>query len=437
MNRAIKHIISNRMIAATLIIALMVVVACFGGTPPECIEAAEAADMPDKVIEQLRNPGDLNAIERAALNRALSQAGLDDVCEAAFKELPEGPDPANETNPFLRGNRETEESKTTQDHRLMAKQSARIPQNDEHRRRCRFWALNNLQPVVYQEFAKLDPDSMDDLDRILWRSKLHHPNDHLGYYKKPADSQNIPPLMPRNPGIYCRDYWAEPLSRSNADLRNHGFETQCRKQLEKHITKTYSWLGDKAGREEENELVYRTPNQYVRILQWLDLSSDDLMDSAKPPYRILQEQSRHAYAYGENWMPKQEDLDDYQRENQTRLDLEWLSIMGAAGMDSSSSSDLRICHHYYPQVFYGYWIPIDPEENPDSDQKQEVDLPRYEELTTPLYLPEAVTAERVRAGYPLGQSDEQYYTCQASRDTEKIGYYYVDHPAGDYCERIP
>ena len=193
MNRAIKRIISNRMTPATLVIALMVSVGCFGGTPSECIEAAEAADMPDKVIEQLRNPGDLNAIERAALNRALSQAGLDDVCEATFKELPEGPDPANETNPFLRGNREAEESKTTQDHRLMAKQSARIPQNDEHRRRCRFWALNNLQPVVYQEFAKLDPDSMDDLDRILWRSKFHHPNNHLGYYKKPADSQNIPP----------------------------------------------------------------------------------------------------------------------------------------------------------------------------------------------------------------------------------------------------
>ena len=193
----------------------------------------------------------------------------------------------------------------------------------------------------------------------------------------------------------------------------------------------------KPGREEENELVYRIPNQYVRILQWLDLSGDDLMDSANPPYRILQEQSRHVYAYEENWMPKQEDLDDYQRENQTRLDLEWLSILGAAGMNSSSSSGLRTCHNYYPQVFYGYWIPIDPEQNPNSDQKQEVDLPRYEELTTPLYLPKAVTAERVRAGYPLGQSDEQYYTCQASRDTEKIGYYYVNHPAGDYCERIP
>ena len=181
--------------------------------------------------------------------------------------------------------------------------------------------------MVHREFAKLDPNSMDDLDRILWRSKLH-PNDHLGYYKNPDDSQDIPPLMPRNPGIYCRDYWAEPLNRSNANLRNHGFETQCRTQLEKHITKTYSQLGkhinktysqlgDQAGREEENELVYRIPNQYVRILQWLDLNGDDLMDSANPPYRILEEQSRHHYAYygGNSITLKQENLDHYQREN--------------------------------------------------------------------------------------------------------------------------
>ena len=36
--------------------------------------------------------------------------------------------------------------------------------------------------------------------------------------------KHIPSLQPR---IYCRDNWAEPLGPGNADLRNHGFETQC------------------------------------------------------------------------------------------------------------------------------------------------------------------------------------------------------------------
>ena len=190
------------------------------------------------------------------------------------------------TTPSREESKTTKESKATQDQRLPAQQSARISQKDEHRRRCQFWALNNLRPAVHREFAKLKPNSMDDLDRILWRSKLH-PKEHLGYYKEPDDSQDIPALKPQNPGVYCRDYWAEPLNRSNANLRNHGFETQCRTQLEKHITKTYSWLGYEAGREEGNELVYSIPNQYVRILQWLDLNGDNLMDSANPPYRIL------------------------------------------------------------------------------------------------------------------------------------------------------
>ena len=226
--------------------------------------------------------------------------------------------------------------------------------------------------------------------------------------------------MPQNPGVYCRDYWAEPLNRSNANLRNHGFETQCRTQTgEKHYQKRTTGWDTKLDEKKENELVYNIPNQYVRILQWLDLNGDDLMDSANPPYRILEEQSRHAYAYEENPTLKQKHLDHYQRENQTRLDLEWLGILRAASMSSSNSSDLRMCHRYYPQVFYGYWIPMDPEKNPDSDRKQEINLPRYEELTTPLYLPRAVTAERIRAGYPLGQSDGQYYTCQAGSDTEK------------------
>ena len=68
---------------AAVVISSLAALGCFSSaTPSECIEAAEAAGLPDSVIEQLRNPGDLNALERAALNRILSEAGIDDVCEA-------------------------------------------------------------------------------------------------------------------------------------------------------------------------------------------------------------------------------------------------------------------------------------------------------------------------------------------------------------------
>ena len=74
---------SSVSVTAALMVLLIAAVACFSAAPSECIEAAEAAGLPEEALEQLRNPGDLNAIERAALNRMLSQAGIDDVCEMA------------------------------------------------------------------------------------------------------------------------------------------------------------------------------------------------------------------------------------------------------------------------------------------------------------------------------------------------------------------
>ena len=293
-------------------IAMLAAVACFSAAPSECIEAAEAADLPDEVIEQLRNPGDLNAIERAALNRALSQAGVDDVCEVAsdatgFGDVSDTPRPDNSDAGDDDERDEPEKPKDGVEaikQTITAQNSARIPEDDEHRRRCRFWALNNLQPVVYAEFSKLDPGSMDDLDRILWRTKLHN-NDHLGYYDDElARYEDTPLLLPRNPGIYCRDYWAEQINRSNAELRNHRFEAQCRFDLERLIASKYRRLADAANyqihSQEEDDLLYDTPNQYVRILQWLDIRGDELLASDNPPYLILQDQSRHLHAYYAN-----------------------------------------------------------------------------------------------------------------------------------------
>ena len=240
-----------------LIVGLLV--ACTSAAPSACIQAAQDAGLSDGTIEQLRNPGDLNALERAALNRVLTQAGIDDVCQIASDETASTPE-ANgnpgvpglrNINPFNKESEETSEPEPSQSESadahevevagstkppiqqtITTQRNARIPEDEEHRRRCRFWALNNLQPVVYEEFSKLNPDDMDDLDRILWRSQLYH-YDRFGYYDSElAGRDDVPPLLPQEPGIYCRDYWAEPIKRSNANLRNHGFELQCRIELE-------------------------------------------------------------------------------------------------------------------------------------------------------------------------------------------------------------
>ncbi len=441
-------------VAMPVAIAILVVglgIGCnfFNAAPSECIEAAEDAGLPDMVIEQLRDPEGLNAVEKAALQRILIQAGIDDLCDVAAEDSPSSSradNPGRATprviNPLRQqddSNSGTEPNQDDAEVRTSSSTSgegARIPQDDEHRRRCRFWALNNLQPVVYGEFSKLNPESMDDLDRILWRTQLHG-NRHLGYYDDDFSSTSyIPALLPRNPGIYCRDYWAEPLKRSNANLRNQGFERECRYDLEERITKQYRYLAGTGSYDDDNELVYLTPNQYVRILQWLGMSGDELIESDNPPYRILQEQSAHPYAHADNVIPTEQALADYRRDNDETLNLEWLGIVEASGL-SEDSSHLQSCHYYYPQVFYGYWVPFDPDQKPDTGQTDEMDLPRYEGATTPIFLPKSVTADKIRAGYPLGKTAERYHLCHNSSETEEVGYYYVDHPAGDYCERKP
>ena len=96
-------------------------------------------------------------------------------------------------------------------------ENSRFSPDDEDRRRCQFWALNNLKPLVYTEFIKLNPETMDDLDRILWRPILN-PQESLGYYDKDVGASDYQPgLLPRSPGIYCRDYWAESLNKKNAE----------------------------------------------------------------------------------------------------------------------------------------------------------------------------------------------------------------------------
>ena len=91
---------------------------------------------------------------------------------------------------------------------------------------------------------------------------------------------------------------------------------------------------------------------------------------------------------------------------------------------------------YYPQVFYGYWVSVDPDAEPDYGDEREWDLPKYEPSTTPIFLPKTVDARRVRAGYPLGKTGDQYYRCSGESEAEEAGYYFVDHPTGAYCEKI-
>ncbi len=81
---------------AKILLALMAVslasfTACStDATPGECIEAAEAAGVPDRVIDWMKQPpGDLGAIERIAIREALEKFGLGEAC-ASLQDATDG-----------------------------------------------------------------------------------------------------------------------------------------------------------------------------------------------------------------------------------------------------------------------------------------------------------------------------------------------------------
>lgn len=92
---------------------VLAVVACnTSAAPSACVQAAEQAGLPTAVIEQLENPGDLNALERIALRRALEQAGLDDICSDTLSATSSSPldvinPPAPAAPPVAKENRQT------------------------------------------------------------------------------------------------------------------------------------------------------------------------------------------------------------------------------------------------------------------------------------------------------------------------------------------
>ena len=84
MNSRRKNLNPRKLVAAgALGVGLMSVVACSTSAAPEtCVAAAEKAGAPEAVVEHLkRPPGDLNAVERIAVRKALEQFGLDNACE--------------------------------------------------------------------------------------------------------------------------------------------------------------------------------------------------------------------------------------------------------------------------------------------------------------------------------------------------------------------
>ena len=166
----------------------------------------------------------------------------------------------------------------------------------EDQRWCQAWALDNLEPHVYAEFAKLDTEMMGDLDRTVWRARLKDNNPKRGNYPDGLPTYDHGQSKPRSMEWSdmvgtCRMYWSEPLNETNDDRRNIQFEAECKRNLMNLADSEWDDLASDAVRN-EHHAAYEIPNQYVQVPKWLNISGGELLAMADPPYELLVLQRR-------------------------------------------------------------------------------------------------------------------------------------------------
>ena len=228
----------------------------------------------------------------------------------------------------------------------------------ENIQRCKHWALQNLEPIEFSKFERLNPKTMSDLDRILWGKMIGNP--YKRYYNFETVGEETE---------WCLDYWSEPLSERNAHKRNEQFRDECRYLMVDKALTYENDIKDYADNARENYGVDVAPvvvNQYIRVMNWMDIDGKELLQMSETPLNLVRrllenraEDYYDKYGLGENFPSK---------DTSSEI-LEWWQIEEAFFY---AVDDQYECGLYYPQLFFGRWIPID-------DYGTENEVERYRE----------------------------------------------------------
>ena len=230
----------------------------------------------------------------------------------------------------------------------------------ENIQRCKHWALQNLAPIEFSRFERLNPKTMSDLDRILWGKMIENPSNRYSVFGiREGETE------------WCMDYWSEPLSEQNADKRNEQFRDECRYSMVDRAGRYEDDINNAADNAMENYGVDVAPvvvNQYIRVMNWMDIDGEELLQMPETPRNLVRRllENRDTDYYG-----KYSNSENFPSKDTPSEIIEWLGIEGAFyyAIDPDDSQ----CGFYYPQLFFGRWIPID-------DYGTEDEAGRYKEL---------------------------------------------------------
>ncbi len=217
------------------------------------------------------------------------------------------------------------------------------------------------------------------LDRTVWRPRLKGPSNlpTYGYgMSKNAEWENVAGT--------CWMYWSEPLNQANAGQRNLQYEAECLRQATARADSQWDKLASDAVRN-SHHAAYEIPNQYVRVLKWLDTPVQQLLNMDEPPHGLLRRISDREYAYDQN-IPSQEQVARLAEQLGTEFNTDWWNLVGATL--GHRNGPIRECQIYYPQLYYGYWVPFAEHYDEPPEQLSDEELAEVERLREgPLYLP--------------------------------------------------
>ena len=227
-------------------------------------------------------------------------------------------------------------------------------QREEFIARCKHWALRNFEPIEYSRFEELDPYNMSDLERVLWGSVIVG-QDQVGsisaYYSNSVDNGDF---RFRNDQVeWCQDYWSEPLSQENAGKRNHpAWQISCQADLSGDAWELEERV-EYAFEEYESEGMSAViVNQYARILNWVDIDGDTLL-TIDPKPRDIVRMVWDREDDGPSRYRERNRISDWPLSSSKAEDIEWWHI------ESVWQADWEECKSYYPQLFFGRWVPLD------------------------------------------------------------------------------
>ena len=178
-------------------------------------------------------------------------------------------------------------------------------------------------------------------------------------------------------------YWSEPLNKTNADKRNYQYEAECLRHVAERAESQWATLADVAVRYDDTA-AYEVPNQYVRLLQWLHTPGRKLLKMDEPPHELLSRLADAPWAYEPN-IPSRAQIQQALTKHGS-VDPEYWGLLNATLAHRGYRSEA--CQAYYPQLYYGYWVPFAQRSDKPHQQLSDEELAEVERFREGLlYLP--------------------------------------------------